>query len=146
MDIVRHKPAEQPPSPPSSTPSPPPKQDRQVVTTLGPDTEFEGTLKFKHSLKIDGKFKGNITAEGHVTVGSPGNVEAEIQAGSLVIEGTMTGNIVANDIVDLRSTASMHGNIHAAKLSIEEGVVLVGRIDVMPKERRGGERKSPESK
>ena len=146
MDIAHREPTEQPPSPPSSTPSPLPKQDQRVVTTLGPDTEFEGTLKFKHSLKIDGKFKGHIAARGHVTVGFSGSVEADIQAGSLVIEGRMTGNIVANDLVDLRSTAAMHGDIHASKLSIEEGVVLVGHIDVMPKERRGSNRQVPESK
>ncbi|MFH1737924.1 MAG: polymer-forming cytoskeletal protein [bacterium] len=106
------------------------------MTTLGPDTEFEGTLKFRHTLKIEGKFKGSITTDGHVIVGRTGEVNAEMRAGSLVIEGKMNGNVTADSLIDLRSSAEVHGNITASKLKMEEGVVFVGETSIMPKERR----------
>ncbi len=141
MDVESGKTGSEParrtePAPASSSPS-----SKEVVTTLGPDTEIEGTLKFRHTLKMQGKFKGGISTEGHVIVGKSGEAHAEIRAGSLVIEGKVTGNIKADDIVDLRSTAQMHGNITASKLKVEDGVVLIGDIDVMPKQSRGTQQK-----
>lgn len=147
MDILRPKTEAKPETPPTTEPAAQPQPQpkitplapgfgREVVTTLGPDTEFEGTLKFKHTLRIEGKFKGNITTEGHVTVTETGNVQAEVRAGAMTIAGKVVGNITADDLVDLQSTADMRGDIKSSKLRIEEGVVFVGHTDVMPKEHR----------
>lgn len=149
MDILRPKTEPKPETPPASEPTKPePKVTplstsfgREVVTTLGPDTEFEGTLKFRHTLRIEGKFKGNITTEGHVTVTETGNVQAEVRAGAMTIAGKVVGNINADDLVDLQSTADMRGDIKSSKLRIEEGVVFVGHTDVMPKEHRDSMKK-----
>ncbi len=136
MDILRQDADKKFPSPPSGGGQGPSKAPEAAMTTLGEDTEFKGTLKFKHSLKIEGKFEGDINTDGHLIVGRTGNVKAEIRAGSLVIEGKVNGNIQAGDLIDLRSTAEVHGDITASKLKIDEGVIFVGKTDVQPKERR----------
>ena len=105
-----------------------------AATTLGEDTEFSGTLKFGNSLTIQGKFKGDLTSSGHLIVGAPGQVRAEVKVGSLTVEGKLTGNIKAKDLVDLRSQAEVFGDINAAKLKIEEGVVFVGKAEIKPKD------------
>ncbi len=112
------------------------QSSKEAITTLGPDTEIEGTLKFRHTLIMQGKFKGSIDTEGHVEVGETGSVEAEINAGSIIIAGKVNGNITASDIIDLRQKAELHGDIKSAKLRIDEGVVFVGNADIMPQERR----------
>jgi cytoskeletal protein CcmA (bactofilin family) len=109
-----------------------PRKDENPYTTLGKDTEFEGTLRFKEALKIEGKFNGDISSEGHLIIGKTGEVTAEINVGSIIVEGKITGNIIANDLVELRSSAELRGDITAAKLKIEEGVLFVGRSDVQP--------------
>lgn len=136
MDILRQDSEKKFPSPPHAAGAPA-KRDDKIMTTLGEDTDFKGTLKFKHSLKIEGKFEGDISTDGHLIVGRTGHVKAEIRSGSLVVEGKVTGNISASDLIDLRSTAEMHGDITASKLKIDEGVIFVGKTDVQPKERRG---------
>lgn len=105
-----------------------------AATTLGEDTEFSGTLKFGNSLTIQGRFKGDLTSPGHLIVGAPGQVRAEIKVGSLTVEGKITGNIKAKDLVDLRSTAEVFGDINASKIKIEEGVVFVGKAEIKPKD------------
>ena len=110
-------------------------------TTLGKDTEFEGTLKFKEGLKIEGRFKGDITSEGNLIIGKTGQVNAEIQVGSIIVEGKINGNIVATDLIELRSTAEMRGDITASKLKIEEGVSFVGKSDVQAG--KGGGQQQP---
>ena len=36
----------------------------KISTTLGKETNFNGTLRFQESLKIDGKFEGDIESSG----------------------------------------------------------------------------------
>lgn len=135
MDILRNE-----RTTPVNTPVQPasvlPRRDEQPYTTLGKDTEFEGTLKFKEGLRIEGKFNGDISSEGHLIIGKTGEVTAEISVGSIVVEGKITGNIQANDLVELRSAAELRGDIKAAKLKIEEGVIFIGKSDVQPQNMR----------
>jgi len=105
-----------------------------ATTTLGEDTEFSGTLNFGNSLRIEGKFQGDLTSPGHLIVGGPGQVRAEVNVGSLTVEGKLTGNIKAKDLVDLRKSAEVFGDINASKIKIEEGVVFVGKAQIKPKD------------
>lgn len=118
-----------------------PRRDERPYTTLGKDTEFEGTLKFREGLRIEGKFNGDIASEGNLIIGDTGEVTAEIVVGSIIVEGKITGNIVASDLVELRSTAQLRGDITASRLKIEEGVVFIGKSDVQPNNNRKGAQK-----
>ena len=133
MDILRQDSDKRTLAP--SAPPPPAADSGKVITTLGPDTEFEGTLKFRHTLQIMGKFTGSITTSGHVTIGKTGEVKADISSGSVLIQGTVNGNITATDLVELHSTACVHGDVVTSRMKVEEGVILVGDTKVMPKER-----------
>ncbi|MGC9328830.1 MAG: bactofilin family protein [Candidatus Hinthialibacter sp.] len=137
MDILRNERSGQAVSTPPITtqPAPSPKNENPY-TTLGKDTEFEGTLQFKEGLKIEGRFKGDITSEGYLIIGKTGEVTAEINVGSIIVEGKVTGNIVADELVELRSSAQMRGDITASKMKIEEGVLFVGKSDVQPQNMR----------
>ena len=46
---------------------------------MSEDTEFNGTLKFEKTLKIDGRFKGELSTGGLLLVGKTGKVEAELK-------------------------------------------------------------------
>ena len=109
-----------------------PLSSDQAGTTLGDDTEFNGTLKFGNSLKIEGKFQGDLSSPGHLIIGRSGEVRAEVKVGSVTVEGKLTGNIHAKDLVDLRSTAEIFGDIKASKIKIEEGVILRGKTEIKP--------------
>lgn len=146
MDILRKDNLAQPggalQSPQASSPlSQGSSKSEQPYTTLGKDTEFQGTLRFKEGLRIEGRFNGDIASEGHLIVGKTGEVTAEISVGSIIVEGKVNGNIVASDLVELRSTAEMRGDITAAKMKIEEGVIFVGKADVQP-----GNQNNPKAK
>jgi len=133
VDILRNERSGQTSVPPQVTqPSLAQRHDEEPYTTLGKDTEFEGTLKFKEGLKIEGKFNGDIASEGHLIIGKTGEVRAEISVGSIIVEGKITGNIMANDLVELRSSAELRGDITASKLKIQEGVIFIGKSDVQP--------------
>ncbi len=99
---------------------------------LSADSEFKGSLTFKESLRIDGKFDGDISSPGMVHIGETGEVKAEINAGNAIVEGKVQGNIIAKEKIELRSTAQLAGDIKASRLVIDDGVVFVGKCEVNP--------------
>jgi cytoskeletal protein CcmA (bactofilin family) len=115
-------------------PSSPPAGSDRIATELSEDTEFNGTLKFGKTLKIAGKFQGDLKSPGHLIIGRTGQVRAEVEVGSITVEGKLTGNIKAKDLVDLRSNAEVFGDISASKIKIEEGVVLLGKTEIRSNE------------
>jgi len=101
-------------------------------TVLGGDTEFKGNLTFKESLRIDGKFEGEISSTGDLHVGRNGDIKAELSVGRLVLEGKVHGNVTATDKVEIRSTGQLLGDLKAMSLVVADGVVFVGKCDVNP--------------
>ncbi|MFX0203728.1 MAG: polymer-forming cytoskeletal protein, partial [Candidatus Hodarchaeota archaeon] len=45
------------------------KQRDNISTYLGKDTGFEGNLKFNGTIRIDGRFRGEILGDGTLIVG-----------------------------------------------------------------------------
>ena len=99
-------------------------------TVFGQDVEFNGSLKFKDSLRINGSFEGDIVSDGMLIVGQSGVVKANVKIGNIVVEGTIDGNITCRGKVELRETANITGDIKAAKLVVAEGVVIVGKCEI----------------
>ena len=112
--------------------------DDQVATTLGADTEFNGTLKFGKTLKIEGKFEGSLSSPGRLIVARTGEVKAEIKVGNITVEGKVDGNIITQELIELKGSAELNGDISAARLSMEDGVVFVGRAEIRPDSSKRG--------
>ncbi len=103
------------------------KERDRSVTFVGKDTEFEGTLTFHGTIRLDGHFKGEITADGSLTVGEEAMIEANIHVSYIVISGEVHGNILADQRVDIRAPAKVFANIQAPTVVIDEGVIFEGK-------------------
>ena len=103
-----------------------PMQGTSFNAILDKGSEFEGKLTFEGTVRIDGKFKGEIFSDASLVVGESGKVEADINVGSVIISGEVTGNIKAKNKVEIHSPGIVRGNINTPALVIEEGVVFEG--------------------
>lgn len=103
----------------------------KTETTLGKKTNFDGTLKFSNSLKIDGRFKGEIHSTGFLVIENGAEVEADIKVRSVVVGGLVNGNITATEKLEMLSTGRVFGNIKTPKLKIADGVEFVGTCDMI---------------
>ena len=63
---------------------------------LGPATVLKGTLKFSSSVRISGKFEGDIESEGYLYVEYGAEVTADIKAKAIVVGGIVRGNLEAH--------------------------------------------------
>ena len=107
-----------------------------VNSTIGEGSVFEGKFYISGSLRIDGKFEGEIRTDEELVVGESGKVKTDIDAKSVVIAGVVIGNITASEEVRLLETGKVLGDITAPSISIQRGVVLKGNVEIT-----GGQKK-----
>ncbi|MGF1678309.1 MAG: polymer-forming cytoskeletal protein [Candidatus Methylacidiphilales bacterium] len=94
---------------------------------LSEDVEFKGSLFFTTAMELNGKFEGDITADGPLTIGEAAVVKGNVKAKSTVLlKGKMQGNIEASDRVEVSGTAQLYGDVKATKFSLKEGAIFVG--------------------
>jgi len=117
-----------PTSPPSNVaPLPTPSRPQgELNALLGKGSQFEGKLLFEGTVRIDGKFSGEIISTDTLIVGEGAEVKANVQVGSFVCLGDFNGDAKASKSIDLKSPAKVHGNLTTASIQIDRGVFFDG--------------------
>ena len=91
-------------------------------------SEFEGKLSFKDTVRIDGRFSGEISSENTLIVGESGEIEANIKSRTVAVSGSVMGNVNASSKVVVHKTGRIEGDIETTSIVIEEGAVINGAI------------------
>jgi len=99
----------------------------EITTLLGRGAAFEGKLTFEGTVRIDGKFKGEVFSDDVLVIGEGAHVEAEIDVGEIIIQGTVVGNIKAKRSIEIHAPGRMKGDVHTPSLQIDKGVIFEGR-------------------
>ena len=105
-----------------------------MVSVVGPEAYFQGTINAKGSLRIDGRMEGAITEAHAVVIGETGKVVGDIAAESAVIGGEVKGNISAARSAELLATSKVSGDIRTGKIVIEEGAFFEGHCAMVKDE------------
>ena len=107
------------------------RKDGSRVVIFGNSTSFNGSLRFRESLCIQGKFRGSIEASGDLIVDRGAVVEADhISVTSLMVYGTVIGAVHAVDRIDMFPGAEVRGDVSAARLRIADGVLFEGQCSM----------------
>ena len=85
--------------------------DTHLETVIGSESSFQGTLRSKGSVRIDGKIEGGVSAEG-VILGERGEVQGDISARTVVIGGKVTGDEVRHHDTLLLALVGEHRPAH----------------------------------
>ncbi len=99
----------------------------EITTLLGRGATFEGKLTFEGTVRIDGRFRGEVFTDDVLVIGEGAIVEAEIDVGEVIIQGTVIGNIKAKRSIEIHAPGRVKGDIHTPSLQIDKGVVFEGR-------------------
>jgi cytoskeletal protein CcmA (bactofilin family) len=103
-------------------------------TLLGPGSEFEGKLTFEGTVRIVGKFHGEIFSEGTLVVGEGAKVEATVTVDTVIIQGHVIGDVKAKAGVELHAPGRLQGNLQAGSLVIQKGGVFDGHCTMQTRE------------
>ena len=115
----------------------------EVNALLGKGSEFEGKLTFEGTVRIDGKFEGEVFSDDTLIIGEGARVKAEINVSTVLIYGDVIGNVSARTAVELHAPARLKGNISAPSLVVEQGVVFDGNCKMTDIDRRDGGKVRP---
>ena len=99
----------------------------EITTLLGRGATFEGKLTFEGTVRIDGRFRGEVFSDDVLVIGEGAIVEAEIDIGEVIVQGTVVGNIKAKRSIEIHAPGRVKGDIHTPSLQIDKGVVFEGR-------------------
>ena len=91
------------------------------VTVVGVGARLDGNVVSAGSLRIDGQVKGQINADGDVTLSPQSQVEADIRAQNVTVAGRFKGNIAVKGKAHLARGGRVDGNITSKSLVVEEG-------------------------
>jgi len=121
-----------------SAPPPPPRATSGNLTAfIDQGSQFEGKLSFKDTVRIDGRFQGEISSENTLIVGESGEIEANIRSNNVVVSGTVIGDIKAGRSVVLHKTAHVEGNLETPSFLVEEGAVFNGSVTMARGDAKG---------
>jgi cytoskeletal protein CcmA (bactofilin family) len=104
--------------------------DIDANSTIGEEAVFEGRFAIQGSLRIDGKFEGEVLHVDQLQIGPKARVRTNITATSVVVEGIVLGNITAYRRILLLSSARVLGDLMTPELIIQDGVVLEGKCTI----------------
>jgi len=97
---------------------------------LDRDIDLTGEMSFKETLRIDGKFQGNVRTGKCLVIGETAEVNAEIDVDEIFVSGHVQGKIRARERVELHRTARVEGEIQTKALIIEEGARFEGQCSM----------------
>jgi cytoskeletal protein CcmA (bactofilin family) len=109
------------------------KDGKQWNAFLGKGCSFDGKLTFDGTVRLDGRFTGEIFSEDTLEVGPDAEIKAEVRVGTVIVSGKVVGNVHASNRADMRSGADVVGNIHAPVVTMQEGAVVDGSLKMTRK-------------
>ena len=101
---------------------------KDEIAYLGSDTVYEGKLQFKGTVRIEGRYTGEIVSDGTLNVGKDAQVQGTLDVGELLLSGRFNGEVTAKRRVVVYNTGVLEGQVTTPNLLTEEGGIIEGQI------------------
>ena len=118
-------------APPAMPEIPHPVTRSRDAALLGSTLRIRGDIEGAEDVLVQGHVEGTVTLQGHrLTIGEEGDVNATVNAGTVIIDGRVQGDLQASDQVVVHQSGKMLGNIRAPRVVLEDGCKFKGTIDM----------------
>lgn len=120
----------------------------RVNSVIGKGTEFEGTIRTKETVRVEGLVKGNVISEGTLIIGNGGVVDGRIETVKIFIGGEARGDIYATGCVEVNAGGRVFGNIHTKNLIVDETAIFEGTCEMLREntEKKESKEEAPKEK
>jgi len=128
-------PAPKPEAVSPATASPPPAAARADASLsrreslIAADITIEGKIEGGGSVRIAGKFKGDVAVQGDLTIEAGAKLTGAVRADKVTIAGELEGSVEEASRIDVLATGVVVGNLKAGSLTVAAGARMRGQAD-----------------
>ena len=101
-----------------------------IDTLVGAKTELKGDIVFTGGLRIDGKIRGNITAQGEgnstLVLSEHAEVIGNVTVPHMIVNGKIEGDVSASERIELQNRAEIIGDVSYKVIEIAAGAFING--------------------
>lgn len=102
-------------------------------------SEVEGTYNTSRDLRIEGHLTGSVNCDGVLFVADGAEVDASVEAASIIVSGKLRGTIRCRGRLEITATGSVGGEVETQSLVIVEGARYEGQITMLSRNSPDGE-------
>jgi len=133
----RETPRYDPPPKPELAPSPPAAPPMARVdpgvprkeSLIASDITIEGKIEGGGSVRIAGKFKGDVSVHGDLTIEAGAKLTGGVRASKVTIAGELEGNVEQASHVDLLQSGVVIGDLKTGSLTVAAGARMRGQAE-----------------
>jgi cytoskeletal protein CcmA (bactofilin family) len=96
---------------------------------IAADITIEGKIEGGGSVRIAGKFNGDVNVQGDLTIEAGAKLTGGVRADNVTIAGELEGNVAEASRVDLLETGVMIGDLKAGSLTVTAGARMRGQAE-----------------
>ena len=96
---------------------------------MSAELTIEGKISGSGSLRIAGRFKGDVQVDGNVSIESGARLEGHVKANVVSVGGELIGNIESAKRVELLETGVINGDVKAGSLTVAAGSRMRGQVE-----------------
>jgi len=126
---VETAPKFEPAAMPSAAPARTESTQARKESLIAADITVEGKIEGAGSVRIAGKFKGDVNVQGDLTIEPGAKLNGSVRADKVVIAGELEGNIEEASRVELLQTGVVIGDVKAGTLTVAAGARMKGHVD-----------------
>jgi len=132
-EVRPEAPAKPEPAPgPAAAAVPAPRPDTGLPrkeSLIAADITIEGKIEGGGSVRIAGKFKGDASVQGDLTIEAGAKLTGSVRADKVTIAGELEGNVEEASRIDLLQTGVVIGDLKAGSLTVAAGARMRGQAD-----------------
>jgi len=96
---------------------------------IAADITIEGKIEGGGSVRIAGKFKGDVAVQGDLTVEAGAKLTGSVRASKVTIAGELEGNVEEATHVDLLASGVVIGDLKTGTLTVAAGARMRGQAE-----------------
>jgi cytoskeletal protein CcmA (bactofilin family) len=96
---------------------------------IAPGLTIEGKIEGTGNVHVAGRFKGEVSVKGDLTIERGAHISGEIRAENIVVRGEVEGNIHAKARVELSESGVLTGDLKASSLTVTAGSRMRGKVE-----------------
>src|SRR5262245_46201157 len=96
---------------------------------IASDLTIEGKIEGAGSVRIAGKFKGDVSVQGDLTLEAGAKLTGSVRANKVTIAGELEGNVEEATHVDLLASGVVIGDLKTGTLTVAAGARMRGQAE-----------------